>query len=207
MFGYHRRKREKRRKKEAKKLKQQQEQKQREDEVQKIENTPIPTKEEVQAVEQSANELAAQEQERLDTKREQNKEQVKQDLNEPMTGLDPKARQAMQESANIQIGGHLDNYSKMLASSQGSRGVRGGKAQADLRRQALNAQNQVTRDLNIEEVQAAKEKLAAYLGMLEGKTAQDILTKQQYQDWLTGQQDKKKASAYNAYYNKYFSKV
>jgi len=207
MFGFHRRKREKKRKKAAKKLKEQQQQQQKQDEFQKIENTPAPSKEEIQAIETSANELAAAEKERLDANKAAHKEEAIKDLNTPMTGVDPKMRQAMQESANMQIGGHLDNYSKMLASSQGSRGVRGGKAQADLRRQALNAQGQVTRDLNIQDVESAQQKLAAYLGMLEGKTAQDVLTKQQYLDLISGEKEKKKNSAWNTYYNKYFSKV
>lgn len=177
------------------------------EEASKIENTPLPSQEEIQDLKDRTYELSDSEKARQQEKREGNKAEAKEDVTTELPGLDPKARQAMQESANMQIGGHLDNYSRMAASSSGSRGVRGGKAQADLRRQALNAQNQVTRDLNEQDYDAYMKRLAAYISSLEGKGAQDILNDQQAMDLLLGEKEKKKTSAYNTYYNKYFSKV
>lgn len=202
MFGRIRRKREKKR---AKKRKEEQAMQR---EASKIEQqTHLPSNQEIQEIQNRTNEVANQETQRQKEAREGHKAEAKEDVTTEMPGLTPQQRQAMQESANMQIGGHLDNYSKMLASSQGARGVRGGKAQADLRRQALNAQNQVTRDLNEKDADLAMQRLAAYLSSLEGKQAADILNRQQAQDLLLGQQEKKKNSAYNTYYNKYFSKV
>ena len=207
MFGYHRRKREKKRKKAAKKVAEQQKQQAMQQEAADIENTSLPTEQEVQTVDDRANALAEKENQRLKEAREGHKKEAMEDINTPVQGLDPKARQAMQESANAQIGGHLQNYSRMLASSQGARGVRGGKAQSDLRRGALNAQNEVTRDITQQDIELAKEKLGAYLTSLEGKQANNILNKQQARDLLLGEQEKKKNSKWTQYNNKYFNKV
>lgn len=174
---------------------------------QNIENTPLPSREDTQELEGRSNEMADAEKERLKGNREANKEEAMEDVTTKVPGMDPRERQALQERANVQIGGHLDNYSRMMASSQGSKGIRGGKAQADLRRKALSAQNEASRDIMLEDVAQANRKLAAYLTSLEGKGAQDVLTKAQYRDLLQGQQDKKKESAYNQYFAKYFGKV
>lgn len=205
MFGNIRRRREKKKKKAAEKAKKEQA---RQDEFNQIENESyLPSPEETQAVTERVDQLSQSDAEKDKARREQNKKEAMEDINTEVKGLTPEQKLAMQESANKQIGGQIQNYSKMLAAQQGSRGVRGGKAQADINRQGLNAQTQVQRDLNIQDADLAMQKLAAYLSSLEGKEAQQLLKDQKYWDYVTGAADKKKASATNKYYNKYYGTV
>lgn len=201
MFGNIRRAR-------KKKARKQQETEQRNLAFKKIEDkTFLPKPKETKAVQDLANDLSNRESERERPIREQHKEEAMRDVTTPTQGLTPVQRQSMQESANKQISGQLQNYSKMLASQQGWRGVRGGKGQSDVNRQALNAQTQVQRDLNLQDADLSMQRLAAYLSSLQGKEASEVLKNQKYWDYVTGQQDKRRASATNKYFNKYYGTV
>lgn len=200
------------RKKEKQRKKEEEARKRREEEqfaqardlaFQDMRNIPLPSQEEIQAVNERTKQLSDEETARAREAREQFKKEAMEDLNTPISGLTPQQRNSMQESANKQIAGHLQNYSHMLASSQGSRGIRGGKAQADLRRRSLDAQNQVTRDLNQQDADLAMQKLAAYLNAVEGRSAQDLLQRQQYRDFLLGERERRRNAARDLYYDRY----
>lgn len=200
------------RKKEKERKKQEEARKQREEAqfneardlaFQDLRKVPLPSQEDIQAVNERTKELSDAESARAKEAREGFKQEALADINTPVGGLTPQQRNSMQESANRQIGGHLQNYSQMLASSQGSRGVRGGKAQADLRRRALDAQNQVTRDLNQQDTDLSMQRLAAYLNAVEGRSAQDLLQRQQYRDFLLGEQERRRNAARDLYYDRF----
>ena len=200
------------RKKEKEKKKQEEARKEREEAqfneardiaFQDMRKIPLPTQEEIASVNERTKQLSDEESARAREAREGFKKDAMEDINTPMAGLTPQQRTSMQESANRQIGGHLQNYSQMLASSQGARGVRGGKAQADLRRRALDAQNQVTRDLNQQDSDLSMQRLAAYLNSVEGRSAQDLLQRQQYRDFLLGEQERKRNAARDIYYDRF----
>lgn len=179
----------------------------RENEFLRSQPATIPTREENQELRQRTDEFSDEEDKRIGDKREQFREETLRDISTDIPGLTSKHRQALQETANKQIGGQLENYSRMLASQQGARGVRGGKAQAGLRRASLDASNQFMRDLTDKDAQLAMQKLGAYLTGVEGKTAQDILQRQQYQDYLTGEQERRRREKYDQYFNKYFNRI
>lgn len=166
-----------------------------------------PTSEQSQKIQDAADQLAQRENERNKPVREQQKKEAMEEINTPTKGLDPVLRQSMQEMANKQIGGQIQNYHKMQAGYQGSRGVRGSKAQAGINREALNAQTQVQRDLNLQEGDLSMQRLAAYLSSLRGKESDEILKNQKYWDYITGQQDKRRAGAQAKFYNKYYGTV
>ena len=197
----------KRKSRRDKRAKHAQEKQQRQQDLANIERTPLPTDEEAQQLQERTGRLATAEGERAQQARQGFKEEALKDVTTELPGLTPKARQAMQESANRQIGAQLQNYSRMLASSQGNRGVRGGHAQSDLRRQALDAQNQVRRDLNEQDAGLAMQRLAAYLSAVEGRSSEDILRQQQFRDYLTGEQERRRKAAESRYFNNYFGKV
>jgi hypothetical protein len=202
------RSRKKKAKKEARRIEKAEKEKQRQIDFNKIEtDSYIPSTEESQSVQDVANELANRDSERAKESRDRNKEEAMRDITTPTQGLTPVQRQSMQESANKQIAGQLQNYQKMLASQQGWRGVRGGKGMADVNRQALNAQTQIQRDLNLQDADLSMQRLAAYLSSLEGKEASEILKNQKYWDYVTGQQDKKRNSALTRYFNQYYGTV
>ena len=208
MFGMIRAARKKKKEKAAKKLENAKKEKNRQVEFNKIEDKSyIPKPEETQRVQDAANQLAQRETERNQPVREGQKQQAMEEVTTPTQGLTPVQRQSMQETANKQIGGQLQNYQKMLSGSQGWRGVRGGKGQSDVNRQALNAQTQVQRDLNIQDADLSMQRLAAYLSSLRGKESDEVLKNQKYWDYITGQQDKRKAGAQAKFYNKYYGTV
>jgi hypothetical protein len=165
------------------------------------------SKEEQDAEDLREREIIGRDRAEEEERRKKHKEDAMDDLNTPMTGLTPQQRLAMEERANKQIGAQLQNYSRMLASAQGSRGIRGGKAQADLRRQALSAQGDVMNSLNIKDADLAMQRLAAYLNSVEGRGAQDLLHRQQTRDRLWGEQDRRRQAARDLYYDRYFNKV
>jgi hypothetical protein len=191
-----------------KKRKKEEIEKERQGEFNKIQDDSyLPDNNETKAVQDLANDLASRDAERTAPKREEHKKEAMSDVTTPTQGLTPQQRQTMQESANKQLSGQLQNYSKMLSSSQGWRGVRGGKGQADVNRQALNAQTQIQRDLNLQDADLSMQRLAAYLSSLEGKEANELLRNQKYWDYVVGQQDKRRSMALNKFYNKYYGTV
>lgn len=179
-------------------------------EMKKIQQTPLPSVGEVQEVEDRVNQLSDAEQNRINQARPTYKEEALKDLSTPVGGLTPQQRQAMQETANKQISGQIQNYSRLLSSKMGQAGVRGGAAnsvQAELMDRGLEARNQFLRDLNSQDADIEMQKLAALLSSIEGRTAQDILQRQSYRDYLTGTRDRQKQDAAAQYFNKYFNKV
>ena len=182
--------------------------KNREIEFNKIEDKSyLPNEEETQRVQDAADQLAQRDSQKSQPIKEGQKKEAMEEINTPTKGLSPIQRQSMQETANKQIAGQLQNYQKMLSGSQGWRGVRGGKGHADANRQALNAQTQVQRDLNIQDADLSMQRLAAYLSSLRGKESDEILKNQKYWDYITGQQDKRRAGAQAKFYNKYYGTV
>lgn len=179
---------------------------QREKDWEAINNQGLPSKEETDEIQNRANEMADAESARQNQKRQGFKQEAQEDLNTPMQGLTPAQKLAMQETASNQINKQLQNYSRMASSKMGAAGVRGGAAnavQSELMGQGLEATNQFNRDLTEKDADLAMQKLAAYLSSVEGKQAQDILTRQQQYDLLSGEKQKKKENATTNYFNKY----
>lgn len=210
MFGRIRKKREKKRKKkEQERLRQEQEQKQREEELKEAQD-PVKIGEELQDVQEQIDRAQESDKPREEEKREQHKDEAYEDVTTDIPGLTDKQKLAMKESANNAINNQVQNYSRMLASQSGRSGVRGGAAaapQVELAEKGLQAQNQFQRDLTEKDAEVALKKLAAYMASLEGKTAEDIIKRQQYFDYITGKQDKAKQDVWANYWWPKFSKV
>lgn len=175
-----------------------------------IQQTPLPSRENVQEMEGRVNELADAESQRMQGAREGFKKEAMEDVNTQVPGMTPAQKQAMQETANKQISGQVQNYSRLLSSKMGQQGVRGGAAnalQSELMDQGLQARNQFLRDFTEKEAEAQNQKLAAYITSLEGKTSQDLLNRQSQRDYLSGLRENTKQDAYAQYFNKYFNKI
>ncbi len=154
--------------------------------------------------------MVGKEDAKLNEKKEGHKQQAKEDLATDVGGLTPAHKQALTETANRQIQNHIGNYSRMMSSSAGASGIRGGAANAiqnELQGQGMEARNQFMRDLTEKDSEVALQKLAAYLGIVEGRTAGDLLQRQQMQDYLVGEQDKRRQGEKAGYYNKYYKRV
>lgn len=143
-------------------------------------------------------------------KREGFKKEAYEDVTTPIPGMSEEKKRALKESANAQIDSQVQNYQRNLASQSGMSGVRGGAAAAPqiaLAKQGLQALNQFQRDLLGKDEDVAMQKLAAYMASLEGKTASDLLKKQQYLDYITGKQAQNKQDVYSKYYGKDYRNV
>ena len=183
---------------------------QRQQEFQKAQTGGFPSQQEVQEMHSRADEMTRAEQARQNQNREGYKEEAKKDVNTEFQGLTPAERQAMQETASKQISGQVQNASRLLSSKMGRQGVRGGAAnamQSELVGQGLEARNQFLRDMTQKDVERANQKLAAYLTSVEGRTAQDLLNRQQSLDFLTGERDRRKESAMAEFFNRYYGRV
>lgn len=190
MFGRIHKKREKRHKKREEERKRQEALKQQAAEAQ----DPEKMKEEFQQTENLVSDLQAGESERLAQQREDAKKQAMEEVTTEIPGMSPERKRALQESANAKIDSQVQNYQRMMASQMGKAGVRGGAAYApqyEIASKGLQAQQQFQRDLLEQDEQVALQKLAAYMASLEGKTAEDILRRQQILDYLQS----KKAAA------------
>jgi hypothetical protein len=179
----------------------------READFEKINQIGLPSQEESDELTNRVNQMTDQEDQRMQGRRAGYKQEAKQDLSTEMQGLTPAQRQAMQETANNQINNQIQNYSRMASSKMGAAGVRGGAAnalQSEIMDKGLQATNQFNRDLTELDADKAMQKLAAYLTMVEGRQANDVLTRQQYYDRLVGDQQKKREQALAAYNRKYY---
>jgi len=203
MFGRIRKKREKKKREQA----------QREAKLKKeISEAQDPTKigQEYQGLEDQYRESEQANQPYDKEKREGFKEEAYEDVTTDMPGMSEEEKRAIKESANAQIDSQIQNYQRTLASQSGISGVRGGAAAAPqmaLAKQGLQAQNQFLRDLTEQNAEQKMKQLAAYLSSLEGKTAADLLKKQQYLDYITGKQAQNKQDVYNQYYGKDYRNV
>ena len=167
----------------------------------------LPSQEESDQVTNRVNQMSDAEDQRMQGRREGYKQEAKSDLSTEMQGLTPAQKLAMQETASNQINNQIQNYSRMASSKMGAAGVRGGAAnamQSELMDKGLEATNQFNRDLTELDSNKAMEKLAAYLSMVEGRQADDVLKRQQYYDQLTGERQKKREEAIAGYNKKYY---
>lgn len=145
-----------------------------------------------------------------DVEREQFRGEAEGDVTKELPGLTDKQRRSLQESANSQINKQVQNYKRMLASTSGRRGIRGGAAaapQLEVARQGLDAQNQFQRDLVEKDSDLAMRRLAAYLSNIEGRSAEQLLRRGQLFDYVTGRQQQGLQSAYKKYYENLFGAV
>ena len=177
-------------------------------EIQRLDE--ISPEKEYDQMQNQVDDMVGKEDARLDAKKEGHRQQAREDLSQDLGGMSPGRKQALEETANRQIQNHLGNYSRMLRSSAGASGIRGGAANAlqdELQSQGMEARNQFLRDFRDKDEDVAMQKLAAYLSTIEGRTAGDILQRQQMQDWLTGQEDKRKQAQSGSSFNKYYKRV
>lgn len=203
VFGRIRKKREKKKREQAK----------REAKLKKdISEAQDPTKigEEYKGIEEQYRESEEANKPYEEGKREGFKDEAYEDVTTDIPGMSDEQKRAMKESANAQIDSQVQNYQRTMASQSGMSGIRGGAAAAPqiaIAKQGLQAQNQFQRDLIEKDADVAMKKLAAYLSSLEGKTASDLLKKQQYLDYITGKQAQNKQDVYNTYYGKDYRNV
>lgn len=163
-----------------------------------------------QTLDEKINPLIEADKEREQKDRETYKDEALKDVTTELPGLTPNQRRQLQQSANSQINKQVQKYQRSMASKTGKRGIRGGAAfapQAEIARQGMDAQNQFQRDLVEKDTDLAMRRLAAYLAQVEGRTAQDILRRGQYYDFITGKQQQGKQSAYERLYDDLLSKV
>jgi hypothetical protein len=158
-------------------------------------NDPNQYTEDRQNVQEAANQLEDSDEERNSAKKEKFGEESLADVNTPMEGLTPQEKTSLQESANSQINKQVQKYSRQMGSNAGQRGIRGGAGaapQQELGVQALEAQNQFHRDLTDKDTDLKFKRLAAFLAGKHGRTAEDLIRRQQDMDWVTSERDKKK---------------
>lgn len=159
--------------------------------------------ENIQAVQTQVEKALEADEPRRQEQREKSKGEAYEDVTTDIPGMSEEQKRAMQESANAKINSQIQNYSRMLASQTGRSGIRGGAAAApqyELAQKGLEAQNQFQRDLIEQDADMAMKKLAAYMASLEGKTAEDILRRQQYFDLYRSDQDRAKEDFWSKYY-------
>lgn len=171
---------------------------------------PVKIGQDLQATQQQVGQVMESDEPRRQQQREQFQQEAYQDVTRDIPGMSDEQKRAMKESANAAINSQVQNYSRMLASQAGQRGVRGGAAaapQVELAEKGMQAQNQFQRDLVEKDADMAMKKLAAYMASLEGKGAEDIIRRQQYFDYITGQQDKAKQDIFSDYFRKYLMGV
>lgn len=153
---------------------------------------------EYQDVQDQVNQADMDDEARRQEEREKNKEEAMSDVTTETPGISDKHRRALQENANAKINSQVQNYSRNIASQTGRAGIRGGAAMApqqELAGMGIQGQNQFQRDLLDKDQDVAMQRLASFIASLEGKTADDILRREQIMSWLTSQSDKKKQQA------------
>jgi hypothetical protein len=190
-FGHIRRKRKKQQKAQAAKAQKQEQYKQ---ELAST-NDPAQYTEDYQRFQEAANKADAADEQRRSEQREKFGEEALEDVNRPMQGLSPQEKTALQESANAQINKQVQKYSRQMGSQAGQRGIRGGAGaapQQELGIQAMEAQNQFQRDLADKDTDLKFKRLAAYLAGKEGRTAEDLIRRQQGVDWLSSQRERRR---------------
>src|SRR5690606_20986565 len=146
----------------------------------------------------------------LDDLKSQRAGQLEESVKEVSTrvpGLDPQARQQLQETASNAINKDYQNYSRQLASSAGARGVRGGSSAAQqmaLQGQALDARRQFERDIGEKDIDLEMQRLGAVLASLEGKQGQTLGEQSEARDFIEAQKEKKRLIALANIYNKQY---
>lgn len=128
-----------------------------------------------------------------DEQRQRFRQEALADVTQDIPGMTDQEKRALQETANAQIRGQVQNYSRMLAGQMSKSGVRGGAAiapQLDLVQKGFASQNQFQRDLLEREHDTKLQKLAAYMASRQGLTAEDILKRQQYADEISSAEDR-----------------
>ena len=169
---------------------------------------PVKIVENYKETQEAVEPLIQQDKERAAGEREQYKQEAREDVTTELPGLTPQQRRSLQQGANAQINKQVQQYKRGMSSQMGRRGVRGGAAfapQAEIARRGLEAQAQYQRDLTELDADLAMRRLAGYLAGIEGRSAQDLIRRGQYFDYLTGRQQQGMQSAYSKYYENLFS--
>lgn len=192
--------------KELDKLKQKKNTELLEENIQNV-TDPVKIKEQYEEVQNVVDPLVQADKSQADREREGFREEAKKEVTTELPGLTDQQRRSMQQSANAAINKQVQNYRRTIASGQGRRGVRGGAAMApqiELARQAMDVQNQFQRDLVEQDTDLAMRRLAAYLANVEGRSAEQLLRRGQYFDYITGRQQQGLQGAYKKYYDNLF---
>jgi hypothetical protein len=167
-------------------------------------NWNYPTQEEIQKYydyQQKQNDIA----------RQKYSEEADKFIDEYYPGLTDKQRTAYEESGDIALNRELASAKRLIDSEMGARGIQGGTAKipkTELARYALEAKQQMMRDLTDMDREASMQNKIAKLAFQEGRLGQDILTRQQIQDYLMGRNTAKENKyyldqAYKDYYGRY----
>lgn len=166
--------------------------------------TPAPA-EDFETEQQNINRLSEESRQRDIAAREEGRKYGEELINRKVQGISPEERNALQESANAQIGRDIHGHEKRILAQQGKRGIRGGAAYAqrqDLARLGTEAQQQVQRDLTSLDRDLAMRKLAALYNVEQGERGQAAIRHQgakdtaeaynqrKYQKWLADQANK-----------------
>jgi hypothetical protein len=143
--------------------------------------------------EEEVTKLHKEQEPRREEQRKKFQEEAYEDVTKELPGISEKRKQAMQESANRQISNQVQHFARNLGAQSSARGIRGGAAMApllSLQEKGLEAQNQFQRDLIERDEERAYKNLANYMASLEGKTAEDLLRRQQDKDYIESKKEK-----------------
>jgi len=166
-------------------------------------NSPEKMKEDIEQVQQTVTEADKADEARREEEREKHKQESEEDVTTKLPGLDEETKAAMRASANTAISRQISDASRRMASQSGRMGVKGGAAmnpQSELYGSGLEAQMQFQRDLAEQDSDVAMKRLAAYLASLEGKSAESVLRRQQYIDYILSKQAQNKQQVDSSQY-------
>lgn len=205
MFGHHKAKREKRRlKREQESFNQQK--------TDWENQAPEREKQFNDQRKQQVSEKAAQSEATRSAAREKGRNELKNFLKEPVEGLDPQHKQALQYEANKGIKRSYQNANRKLLGEQGQRGIQGqggvGFAQQmTLQDMARQNQGQVTRDVNKLDHDVALKRQAQIFAGGEGEAAQALLDNQIAEDELNLMDERKRQRSFEDQFSKLFSRI
>lgn len=205
MFGHHKAKREKRRmKREQESFNQQK--------TDWENQAPEREKQFNDQRKQQVSEKAAQSEATRSAAREKGRNELKNFLKEPVEGLDPQHKQALQYEANKGIKRSYQNANRKLLGEQGQRGIQGqggvGFAQQmTLQDMARQNQGQVTRDVNKLDNDVALKRQAQIFAGGEGEASQALLDNQIAEDELNLMDERKRQRSFEDQFSKLFSRI
>lgn len=178
-------------------------------EIEKTEDISKPI-EDVKKTYEGVREIRAEEDPRTEERRQRYKSEAREAVTENYPGITEENRRALQERANAQINRMQQQQSRAIASRMGSRGVRGGAAEAP--QQELNLRSQQLQTdfqggLAEMDERERMQRMAAALAMRQGLEAGDILRDQGLFDLLTGMRDQNRERAYRRIFGSQYGRL
>ena len=161
-------------------------------------------------MQQGVQQIYEEEKPMREEQRQERRAEAEEDVNKEFSGLSEEKKRALQDRANQQIGRMQQQQSRAIASRMGSRGVRGGAAEAP--QQELNLQTQAIQkdfqgDLTEQDIQESLRKRAAYLALQEGREGKEILREQGLRDFFSGGRDRAAERVRNRFLDRQYGRI